>query len=121
MKDRIKSVRIDKGMSQSKFAEKLSISRSAVCKMESGENSPSEQTIRLICAEFGVNEDWLRNGNGDMYPKRTRNQEISDFINGVMESVDDDFRKRFILALMKLDENQWDLLESIADNLKKED
>ena len=34
--------------------------------LESGRNAPSEQTIKLICFEFGINENWLRTGEGEM-------------------------------------------------------
>ena len=51
MNERIKSVRVMHGLNQTDFAKRLSISRSAVCKIESGENSPSDQTINLICKE----------------------------------------------------------------------
>ena len=67
MKDRIKKIRVDAGLNQTDFAKALSISRSAVCKMESGENNPSEQTIKLIQQGFSVNDEWLRTGNGDPY------------------------------------------------------
>ena len=62
MNERIKSVRVMHGLNQTDFAKRLSISRSAVCKIESGENSPSDQTINLICKEFDINEEWLRTG-----------------------------------------------------------
>ena len=55
MNERIKRIRNSLNISQTDFAQKLSISRSAVCKMESGENYPSEQTIKLMCGEFSVN------------------------------------------------------------------
>ena len=35
--------------------------------MESGKNNPSVQTVALICREFGVNEHWLRTGEGEMF------------------------------------------------------
>lgn len=120
MKDRIKKVRLDSKLSQSIFAEKIAVSRSAVCKMESGENSPSDQTINLICREFFINEDWLRKGIGEQYQKRSRSQEIGDFISNIMVSSDDNFQKRFILALSKLNESDWEVLAKIADALKKE-
>lgn len=69
MKERIKAIRAAKGINQTKFAECLSMSRSAVCKLESGENNPSDQTINLICREFNVNESWLRTGRGEMFLK----------------------------------------------------
>ena len=43
MNNRIKLLRANIGMNQSDFAQKLSISRSAICKIESGENSPSDK------------------------------------------------------------------------------
>ena len=67
MKDRIKKIRTDAGLSQSDFAKKLSISRSAICKLEYGENQPSEQTLKLIQETFSVNGNWLRTGEGDPY------------------------------------------------------
>ena len=121
MKNRIKDIRNSLHMSQTDFAKKLLVSRSAVCKMESGENSPSDQTIALICKEFNVNEEWLRTGKGEMLKKRTRNQELAAFANDVMEDVDDSFKQRFILALSKLDESEWKTIEKIADELSKED
>ena len=119
--DRIKSIRNSNNMSQSDFAKRLSVSRSAICKMESGENSPSEQTINLICREFSINETWLRTGEGEMFKKRTRNQEIMAFANSVMEGLDESFKKRLLLALSKLNESDWETLEKISNELNKED
>ena len=41
MKNRIKKVRTDAKLNQSEFGKKISISRSAVWKIENGENTPS--------------------------------------------------------------------------------
>ena len=117
MNERIKRIRNSLNISQTDFAQKLSISRSAVCKMESGENYPSEQTIKLMCSEFSVNEEWLRTGNGEMFKSRTRNQEIGAFANEVMMLNDDDFKKKFIEALLKLDSKDWECLEEIAKKM----
>ena len=65
--DRIRKIRTDDGLSQLRFAQTLSISRSAICKLESGENKPSEQTLAIIQKHFLVNADWLRTGIGEPY------------------------------------------------------
>ena len=52
---RIKKVRMKAELTQPAFGEVLGISKAAVQKLESGENNPSEQTIRAICEKFGVN------------------------------------------------------------------
>lgn len=122
MKDRIKEVRKYAELSQTKFAEKLKISRSAMSKLESGENAPSEQTISLICKEFNVREEWLRTGNGEMY-----NEKDGTFTGllAELEETDDEFIKSLIAVYMGLDEDSKQALRKIADGMaekyKKQD
>ena len=123
MNERIKQIRTESGLNQTDFAKRISVSRSAVCKMESGENSPSEQTIKLICREFSVNENWLRNGVGEMFLKRTKHDEISEMLGKIQRDNENHFKKRFVTALSKLDDKDWDSLEKLVDeivNQKKE-
>ena len=54
MNTRIKEIRKQHRLSQEEFGSRIGITRSSVCKLESGENNPSEQTIKLICKEFNV-------------------------------------------------------------------
>ena len=115
MNERIKKVRTYTKLSQTDFAEKISVSRSAVCKMESGENAPSEQTIKLICAEFDINEEWLRTGNGDMTIPISKDKEISRMLATVLKSDENDFKRRLISALSRLDDEGWEQLEILID------
>lgn len=64
MNDRIKIIRKHFKLSQEDFGNRIGISRSSVCKLETGENNPSERTLILICKEFAINEVWLRTGEG---------------------------------------------------------
>lgn len=64
---RIKKLRIALSLSQREFGERIGIVKTAVSKIENGENSPREQTIMSICREFDVNESWLKEGIGDMF------------------------------------------------------
>lgn len=122
MKDRIKKIRKELDLTQQKFADRLGVKRNTVGQWECGINSLTEQTINSICREFNINEEWLRTGEGDMYRKRTRNQELQAFINDVMEDVDESFRKRLILALARMDESEWEVLLKLSEELaKKED
>lgn len=65
MNERIKGIRKKMGLSQSDFAERIAISRSALAKIESGENRPSDRTQMLICDKFGINREWLQTGQGE--------------------------------------------------------
>lgn len=42
------------------------MTKSGLSKVERGENGTTDQTIKSICREFGVSEEWLRTGEGSM-------------------------------------------------------
>lgn len=67
MKDRIREVREHFGLSMEKFGSRIGIGKTSISLLESGKNNPSVQTVSLICREFGVNEHWLRTGEGEMF------------------------------------------------------
>ena len=69
MNARFKRVRLNANLTQDEFAQRLAIGRSSVSLIESGRNTPSPQTQRLICQEFNVNPEWLLTGEGEMYVK----------------------------------------------------
>lgn len=66
MKNRILKVRKENHLTQDSFAEKLNLSKNFVWMLEKGERVPSDRTISDICTKFGINEEWLRTGNGEM-------------------------------------------------------
>lgn len=120
LNERIKLVRVKKSLNQTDFAKRLSISRSAVCKIESGENSPSEQTINLICKEFNVNSEWLRTGKGEMFIEKSKDILISDMLADILKGDDTDFKYRLVSALSKLDDDDWDSLEKFITLISSE-
>lgn len=67
MNERIKKIRKFFELTQTEFAERIGSVQNTITGYESGRRSPSNQVIALICREFGVNEDWLRNGAGEMF------------------------------------------------------
>ncbi|MDR1908223.1 MAG: helix-turn-helix domain-containing protein [Holosporales bacterium] len=71
MKDRIKEVRQAVGLTQPKFAERIAISTSYLAGMELGTKTINERTLRLLCVEYGVDEQWLRTGEGSMFSGET--------------------------------------------------
>ena len=60
MKDRIKELRKHEKLNQTEFGALLGVSLSAVQKWESGENTPAESVIKLMCQKTGVDEVWHR-------------------------------------------------------------
>jgi transcriptional regulator with XRE-family HTH domain len=66
MKYRLKQLRKALGLTQREFGEKVGMSDVAISYMESGRTLISKQNIHLICLTFGIREEWLENGSGDM-------------------------------------------------------
>lgn len=64
MNERLKALRSALGLTQQEFADRLKIKRGSVANYEIGRNEPIDAVISLICREFGVNEVWLRTGEG---------------------------------------------------------
>ncbi len=58
-RDRLKSLRQKKGISQEALAKAIYVSRSAVAKWENGSGIPSDDNLQALCDYFGVEEDWI--------------------------------------------------------------
>lgn len=110
MNERIKALRKKLGMTQAEFSSKIGLSRNFIAQIETGAKLPSDRTISDICKKFRVSEIWLRTGYGDPIIKLTRNQEITEFANKIMELPDADIKKKMVLALSKLTEDDWNSL-----------
>jgi transcriptional regulator with XRE-family HTH domain len=54
-------------MNQQKFAKRIGLTQTYMSMIELGKTTTSDKNIKLICAEFGINENWLRTGNGEMF------------------------------------------------------
>ena len=113
MKDRIKALRKELGLSGEKFGERIGVKKAAISKIESGAVGLSDSNILAICREFNVNEEWVRTGSGEMFKDMTLDEEIISFIGEVQWDASNTFKKRFISAIAKLNEEEWKVLEKI--------
>lgn len=101
------------------FAEIIKIDQSLISKIIAGKRMPSNRTISDICREFDVNEDWLRTGEGSMFVDRTKDEELANLIGKLLSTEEDSFKKRFTTALLKLNEDEWKVVEKIAEEIAK--
>ena len=67
MKSRIHAVRAQADLTMAEFAKRIGMTTSSISLFESGKATPSDRTVLSICREFGVNEQWLRTGEGEMF------------------------------------------------------
>lgn len=114
MNERLKKLRKTLDMTQQEFADKLRVPRNTIGGYEVGKSNPSDAAVNNICNTFNVNEEWLREGKGEMFIQMTRDEEIAAFVAKALRTEEDSFKKRFIAMLSALDESDWESLEKIA-------
>ena len=100
MNERIKELRNVLKLTQQGFADKVGTSRSNIACYETGKNTPSDAVISLICKEFCVNEDWLRNGTGEMFKERLPEDEVASYVEELLEDDGNPFFE-IIIGMMK--------------------
>lgn len=119
LKDRIKQIRKTIGLNQSDFGKQIGVKGNTIGNYEIGLRTPSDAVILSICREFNVSEQWLRNGEGDMFVSVSKKQEIAAFAGRIMSGTPDDFRLRFVAALAELSEEHWKLIEEMVEKLSE--
>lgn len=115
--ERLQSLLDALNMSKTDFAKKIHVSPAFVSMICSGKSSPSERTIKDICREYGVDEIWLRDGIGEMFRPRTREDEIVEFCADLLGPDATEDQKKLVANLGKLTPEQWSFLYDIIKTL----
>lgn len=108
-------------LTQAKFADLLHLTQAYVSRICSGAKQPSDRTISDICRVFSVSEAWLRDGVGEMYVRRSANEELAILVNDLMSDADESFRKRFVTALLELPPDLWSAFEKFVKDLSQKE
>ena len=123
MKDRIKKIRRDAGLTQQEFADKLGLKQNTVASYEIARIIPSDRTIGDICRIFNVNEEWLRTGIGEMFVPRTRRDELAAYMGQVIGGKCSDIEEAIITVMARTSIEEWELIRKKAlellDEMKK--
>jgi transcriptional regulator with XRE-family HTH domain len=114
---RVRELRKSLKLNQRTFGAKLGLKNNSLSQIESGVNNVTERLIMALCREFGANESWLRTGEGTMFVPVTMSEEISNFAANILKDKDNEFRKKFVHMLSKLNTTEWDLLEHMMLDL----
>ncbi len=112
--ERVKELRKSMNLTLEKFGNKLGVGKSAISKIENGENGLTDQMTKLMVKEFGVNENWLRTGEGEMFPEFSRADAIAKLADDIMTEVPNSFKSRLVTALAQMTDEQWRLLEDFT-------
>lgn len=128
MNKRIRKLRKELNLTLDKFGEQIGLKKSSLSQIENGKCAITEQTIKSICREFNVNENWLRTGEGDIHTQISEEDELMQWAGKVLSKQSSDFQYRFVKMLMGLTEEQWQVFEdkvrelaSSSDTIKKDE
>ena len=69
MNERIRKLREDMGLTRAAFGQRLGVSGDVINNLERGRVEIKDPIIKLICAEYGIREEWLRTGEEPMAEK----------------------------------------------------
>lgn len=126
MKEQLKKLRKHLYMTQQAFADKIGMKQNTIAQYEMGRTIPSDAIVFSICREFGVNEEWLRTGEGEMFEELTEQQKLMKYTALLLKNKNSAIAtaiQTLIVTYEQLDDTSKTTLEKIAmqyiDNLKK--
>jgi len=65
--ERLIELRTALGLTQKEFAQKIRVSKGYIASLERSHRELNSRLIKLISDTFGVNEQWLQTGKGNMF------------------------------------------------------
>lgn len=113
--DRIKKVRESVDKNQRDFASSIKIGQSTLAMFENGQREPKEIHIEQICSKYDINDDWLRDGVGEM--KKPINTEYEVITTQIGEK--DPKAKQAIINYWKLSDEDKELFLNFMNRFIK--
>lgn len=98
-------------LTKTAFANSINISQPYLSQICSGQREPSDRTVSDICRVYGVNETWLREGAGEMYVPKTREETIAELVGSALNG-SNDFKKAVIQMICSRTDQELETLEA---------
>jgi transcriptional regulator with XRE-family HTH domain len=88
IQNRLTSLRENLGINKSELARKLNLTPQAISSIELGKAALTDRNIDHICLTFGIREEWLRYGTGEMFVDKdsTLKRELMQIFEGLSPS-----------------------------------
>lgn len=119
--ERIKKIRLTSTggkLTQEEFGKRLGLSRSVITNLEDAENrlpnGISDSTLRLICATFHVNYQWLTEGKEPMYVGTDPDSPVDKYAPDESE-----YFKAAVRGMMNLSDASWEKLRDFVEELRE--
>jgi transcriptional regulator with XRE-family HTH domain len=117
---RIRELRKSLKLTQQEFGNKIGLSKASIGNIENGIINLTDRNVSLICSTYNVNENWLRNGEGEMFNPMSEDEEFAYMIGALLVDDQEDKRK-FIRLMLDLDESYWPIVTELIEGIKKRD
>lgn len=105
--ERVKEIRKALSLTLEKFGEKLGVKKTAIFKIEKGENGLTDQMARAICREYNVSYEYLTSGEGSMFTDLP-----ATILDELCKQYDlDDLDRSLIAEYLKLDARDRQVLK----------
>jgi transcriptional regulator with XRE-family HTH domain len=78
MHNRLRAVRKALRLNQKYFAGQIGLNQNSLSMIEKNRTPVTEKNIKLVCATFNVNEQWLRTGYGEMFCSSPYEKKLRD-------------------------------------------
>lgn len=126
MRNRIIEIRKSHKLSQQAFADSIGVSRNFLNRYENGNREISDRTVADICRVYGISEEWLRTGEGEMNPpmsemdlimQRLANVNLQTMSSDENAKKDAEFKRRLASTILDLDDEACELLIQLLDKM----
>lgn len=111
---RIKELRKALNKNQTEFGEKLRLAGSSISNYETDRVSIPDSVIVSIVREYKCSEEWLRTGEGEMFPARTWQEQVADYASSLSRKDKPGLQGSILLFMADLPSSLWDELEQKA-------
>ena len=111
---------------QQEFASEIDISRSNLGNIETGEVAVTERVITSICRAFGINETWIRTGEGgdeNIFYKPTAYEKAYNRFGYIMENSSPSKKAALTMlleVLYEVPDDKWDMIMEQYEEIKRE-
>ncbi len=119
--ERVKYIRKDVlGMNQSDFASKLGMRQTGVSTYEQNGKTVTDTTVNIICLVFGINEIFVRTGEGPIFNDvPDKKMIILEALRNEKDNPLFDVINDFLDIYYELDKDDQDFLKALALKLKE--
>lgn len=118
MKSRFKQIRKENNLTQQAMAEALNVSKSTIEGYEYGRLNITDRSISDVCRIYGINEEWLRTGEGEMLAPMDKETELAQLTSKLFKAEEGSPMHKLGSLLAQLTEEEAQMLIDVARKLQ---